>query len=339
MDNLTAGSKLHNLTIIKTILMLCVIAGHSVNFWKGNWFMTVVPAFDSMILCYISDFLNAFHVFAFALASGYLFYYLKIEQGKYEELLPFVKGKVLRLIVPYIFVCIVWVVPIVEYFFRYSLSEIIRRYALGTSPNQLWFLLMLFWVYVIAWPLASVFDKKLLSGAAIVGGLYAVGMVGSRLVPNYFYFWTGCEYVLFFWIGFIMRKMPEFFGRIKWYAWLGGFIIFFVAGEWSDSGVVHSMLEIAVHIFGSVAAFETLNTLAGRVNLDEKGWFLGLNRKSMPMYLFHQQIIYFTIWWLNGKVNPYLNAGLNFVIATAGSIMISTILMRWKITRFLIGEK
>lgn len=340
MDNFTANSKLHKLTFIKTILMLCVIAGHSVNFWTGNWFTTVVPVFDSKFLCYISDFLSSFHVFAFTLVSGYLFYYLKIEQEKYKEFLPFIKGKVLRLIVPYIFVCIVWAIPIAEYFFQYSLGEIIRLYALGTNPNQLWFLLMLFWVYAIAWPLAGgVFDKRPLSGAVIVGGLYAVGIVGSRLVPNYFYFWTGCEYILFFWIGFMMRKLPDFFGRIKWYVWLGGFIIFLVAREWIDGGVVHSLLEIAVHIFGAVAAFETLNALADKENLEEKGWFSGLSSKSMPIYLFHQQIIYFTIFWLNGKVNPYLNAGLNFVIAITGSIMISTILMRWKITRFLIGEK
>ena len=59
----------------------------------------------------------------------------------------------------------------------------------------------------------------------------------------------------------------------------------------------------------------------------------------MPMYLFHQQIIYFTIYWLNGKVNPYLHAGINFVAALVGSFIISSILMRWKVTRFLIGEK
>lgn len=41
----------------------------------------------------------------------------------------------------------------------------------------------------------------------------------------------------------------------------------------------------------------------------------------------------------DGKVNPYLHAGINFVAALVGSFIISSILMRWKVTRFLIGKK
>lgn len=59
----------------------------------------------------------------------------------------------------------------------------------------------------------------------------------------------------------------------------------------------------------------------------------------MAIYLFHQQIIYFTIIWLNGKVNPYLNAIVNFIVALVLSSLISTLLMRFKVTRVLIGEK
>lgn len=57
------------------------------------------------------------------------------------------------------------------------------------------------------------------------------------------------------------------------------------------------------------------------------------------MYLFHQQIIYFVIVALDGKVNPWVNVGMNFIVVVIGSFLISALLMRWKITRFLIGEK
>ena len=282
--------------------------------------------------------MNAFHIFAFALVSGYLFYYLKIEQGKYKEFQPFLIGKIKRLIIPYIFVCVFWVVPVAEYFFHYSIPEVIERYVLGTNPNQLWFLLMLFWVYIIARPLEGVFDRKPIIDTVIVVCLYAVGMVGSRYVPNYFFIWRSCEYVLFFWIGFMIRKLPEVFGKIKWYMWLAGFVVLFILWEKIDSGAIHSLLEIAIHVTGSIAAFECLSTLAEHIDWN-KPWFKNLSSKTMPMYLFHQQIIYFTIYWLNGKVNPYLHAGINFVIALAGSFIISSILMRWKATIFLIGEK
>ena len=57
------------------------------------------------------------------------------------------------------------------------------------------------------------------------------------------------------------------------------------------------------------------------------------------MYLFHQQIIYFSLTILDGVVNPWINAGVNFIVATVGAYIISAILMKWKITRFLVGEK
>ena len=58
----------------------------------------------------------------------------------------------------------------------------------------------------------------------------------------------------------------------------------------------------------------------------------------MPVYLFHQQIIYFAIILLNGKVNPWIHMIANFAIAVTGALIISIILMKWKITRFLLGE-
>lgn len=333
------ASKLHNLTFIKTVLMLCVMVGHSVNFWKGTWFTAITPAYESPVLAYISDFMNAFHIYAFTLVSGYLFYYLKIEQGKYREFKVFLSGKIKRLIVPYIFLCAIWVIPVAEYFFHYSGAEVIKRYVFGTNPNQLWFLLMLFWVYVIAWPLAGVFDKKPVVGGVIVVTLYAVGAVGSRLIPNYFFIWRSCEYVLFFWIGFMMRKLPEVFNQIKWYVWLTVFLVIFVAWETISSGVVHSLLEIGLHVCGSIAAFETFLVLSNCIDWNSKTWFINLSSKTMPMYLFHQQIIYFSILLLNGRVNPYINSLLNLLIALIGSYIFSTVLMKWRVTRFLVGEK
>ena len=191
---------------------------------------------------------------------------------------------------------------------------------------------------MIVWPLAGAFDRKPIIGAVVVVIIYAVGMLSSRFVPNYFYIWTGCEYVPFFWIGFMIRKRPQALLRFKWYVWVIGCIILFISWEIIGSGGLHSLLEIAVHIFESVAAFESLSVLSNRINWN-KDWFKKLSNMTMPVYLFHQQIIYFVIYWFNGLINPFLNAVINLAVALMGSIIISTVLMRWKVTRFLIGEK
>lgn len=104
-------------------------------------------------------------------------------------------------------------------------------------------------------------------------------------------------------------------------------------------GLISMGLSFILHIVGSIMAWSIPQMLANKVNWQKSKVLNMLSSYSMPMYLFHQQIIYFTIMWLNGKVNPWINAGANFVIALAGSFIISWILMHWKSTWFLIGEK
>lgn len=64
--------QLSNVGFIKTILMCMVILGHACDFWTGNWF-TENPVFQSQGLSAFAGWLNSFHIFAFALASGYIF--------------------------------------------------------------------------------------------------------------------------------------------------------------------------------------------------------------------------------------------------------------------------
>lgn len=59
----------------------------------------------------------------------------------------------------------------------------------------------------------------------------------------------------------------------------------------------------------------------------------------MPIYLFHQQVIYVCIFLLNGLINPYIHAALNFIVAMIVSLLISIMTMKFKWTKFLIGEK
>ena len=86
-------------------------------------------------------------------------------------------------------------------------------------------------------------------------------------------------------------------------------------------------------------AFVVLQKMAEKVKWKESKAFNIIAKQSMPIYLFHQQVIYFFIYWLNGVVNPYIHASINFIGAMVVSIIISSILMKFKCTRLLIGEK
>ena len=270
--------------------------------------------------------------------------------GGYSAYVPFLKNKAKRLLIPYVFVMLIWVAPISAYFFNWDLSYLIKKYIFCIDPSQLWFLWMLFGVFAIIWPLKKVFIEKPAYGWVIAIILYGIGIVGRCLISNVFCVWTACQYVPLFYIGMRIREKEErgeklITDKIPWYCWGTADLIIFVGTVIvrQHSGAVWSLMTVGLnfilHIIGAIMAWTALQALANKVNWRESKFFKILSSYSMPMYLFHQQVIYFTIIWLNGRVNPWINAGVNFVVALIVSFLISSVLMRWKATRFLIGEK
>lgn len=341
-------NNLENCRFVKTVLMFLVILGHACAFWSGHWF-TENPAIHSSGLNILYAWVNSFHIYAFALVSGYIFTF-KVMRGGYCEYLPFLCNKAKRLLVPYVFVTIIWVAPISAYFFNWDLGYVVKKYLFAIDPSQLWFLWMLFGVFVITWPMRKVLIDKPVVGWLISIVFYGIGIVGKRIFPNIFCFWTTCQYVLFFFIGMRIRvkegkKEKLIAESIPWYLWITVDLVIF-AGTIiveRNSGTVWSLIAIGLnlilHMVGAIMAWTFLQALANKLNWKDNRVFNMLPSYSMPMYLFHQQIIYFTIIWLNGRVNPWINAGVNFVVAILGSFLISSILMHWRGTRFLIGEK
>ena len=339
---------LNNCKFLKTILMLLVILGHACSFWTGSWF-TENPLLQSQGLSLISTWIGSFHIYAFALVSGYIFVY-KIRTGGYSRYLPFLQNKAKRLLVPYAFAMLIWVAPISEYFFRWDWMYLIKKYIFCINPSQLWFLWMLFGVFVIVWPLRRVMIDKPLAGWAIAIALYGLGVVGGKAVPNVFCIWTACQYITFFFIGMRIRVKSEKQERlitetVPWYGWIIADVVLFVGTTFAErqKGFVWSVTTVGMsfllHIVGAIMAWTVLQALAVHIHWQESRVFKTLATYSMPMYLFHQQIIYFSIAAFNGIINPWLHAGVNFVMAIVGSFIISAFLMRWKVTRFLVGEK
>ena len=339
---------LTNCNLIKTILMLLVILGHSCIFWTGTWFVEN-PMIDSKGLSFLSSWLSSFHIYAFALVSGYIFAF-KILKGGYSHYGVFLKNKAKRLLVPYVFVMLIWVAPISAYYFKWNSLYLFKKYILCISPSQLWFLWMLFIVFAIVWPLRNVMIEKPVSGWVISIAFYGIGSVGGHIIPNVFCTWTACQYVVFFFIGMRIRVKSEKRKRliteaVPWFCWVIVELLLFVGNRLigQQSGFIWSIILTAtaflLHVVGALMAWTSLQAVASKVHWQENKIFKTLAAYAMPMYLFHQQIIYFTITALNGVVNPWINAGVNFVAAIAGSLIISTLLMRWKVTRFLVGEK
>ncbi len=338
-------TELSNCDFVKVVLMLLVVVYHSILYWKGNWF-DCSPAFSAGGFYIVAEWLNSFHIYAFTLVSGYIFYYLKCEKGKYNKFLPFVINKVKRLLIPYAFVALVWVIPFAVYYFDYSVSDIIIRYGFGVSPNQLWFLLMLFWVFVIFYPLSEFFQKNNIIGIVILIAFYGIGIIAEALLPNIFQIFRACSYIPVFWFGFKVRQYGSLYLRkIPMLVWIIVDVVLFTLYCVISrmDGIIFTLVNYGInfllHIVGALMSFVILQELANYVRWENSKLFNFFSKNSMSVYLLHQQVVYVLISLLNGMINPYIHAGINFVGAMVTSLLIATLLMKFKYTRFLIGEK
>lgn len=142
---------LENCNFIKVMLMILVVLYHSMALYMNSGWFNQTPMQDSIYLNWIARWLNTFHIYTFTFVSGYIFSCLRYEMGRYREFKSFFIGKVRRLLIPYAFASVIWVAPWNYFFFNTDIKDTIKKYVLGVSPSQLWFLLMLFIVFIIAY--------------------------------------------------------------------------------------------------------------------------------------------------------------------------------------------
>ena len=337
-------ASIENCAFVKTILMVLVVLYHSCLFWSGSWLQNQQVKIEAKEIGIFAYWLNSFHIYGFTLVSGYLFYYLKNEVGKYKKYKEFLIRKFQRLIIPYYFTAIVWVIPFSILILSYSGDEVIQKFGLGINPSQLWFLWMLFGVFAIAWPMSQWIKTDYI--ALIISVIsWGIGLIGPRFGSNIFCIWNVFTYLPYFVLGMKMREKEHIWKKYNCFVLamlnIGLFLLWrYLLG---NGGIFFKILtlisEYAMHVIGAVAVFMILQWIADKVDWKNKKLCNLLSKYSMPIYLFHQQIIYITIVWLNGKVNPYLNVTINFIVALSGSIIISGILMRFRVTNFLLGQK
>lgn len=156
--------------------------------------------------------------------------------------------------------------------------------------------------------------------------------------------------MLFFFIGMRIRIKEEngeklITKQIPLYFWIIlDLLMFIISINMKDNtstfvGIAHSIINILLHIVGVIMAWQSLQYIATLIPYHKSRFFMTVATCSIPIYLFHQQLIYFTIIKFNGRLLPWLHVVINFFFALTFSLLISKVLMRWHVTRLLIGEK
>ena len=336
-------SRLDYLDFAKLCLMFIVILSHSIKVANDDWFhlgITGIPA-----LKYLSDWFTSFHVQSFTMISGYLFYFLFIEKSKYADLKQFVRNKFDRLLVPCIFVLCCWIIPINSVLFHMGKKEIIHCFLLLENPSQLWFLVMLFGVFLVARCAGRFPERHPVIWISVVTVSYFAGTVSGKFIPDIFQIWTILQYLIFFYLGFYYRGYIEKYGMEKyWWGLLTADIAVFLILKSIpvQAGLgVYAALRLAVgfilKITGCLMAFTCLGKLGKAVYVPGGKLTFFVNR-SMVIYLVHNQFNFLTVNLLYKSLPVWALILVSFAVTVVCSTLLSSVLLHFKLTRKLVGE-
>lgn len=339
---ITKDKELNNCTFVKMVLMILVVAGHCTELWTGSWY-GITPVFTNKLFGAFTLWLNNIHTYCFVLVSGYLFYYVKYERGGYQRYLPFIKNKIDRLMVPYIFVGFIWVMPVAAILYEYSFCDIFENFILGIKPGQLWFLLALFNIFVIFFPISD-FCKTHFRASAI--GMLTLYVISELFAGELLYFqiYRVLRYILIFWIGFILREYKHDY-LYKFPVWLyliidiGIFVLSrIVSFEAPLIGELASFaFSLVLRVLGALMAFLVLQKVADRISNGRL--VVCLEKNSMIIFLFHMQIVLIINSLLNGVLPTVLHVSLSFVLSMTIPLCIGKVLRKSAMCRKMVGEK
>ena len=320
--------------------MLSVVLCHCCAFFGGNWFNVLKLNHIVSPLSLISSWLGTFHVSCFTLISGYIYYHVRYEKTGYSTVWIFIKKKAIRLLLPYIAVCMVWILPINIIFYEPSFNTLITNFALGVSPSQNWFLLMLFFVSVISYFVSDYFIKHKAFSVIALLCFFIVGVLGGKYLTNYFQIYTAFRYILFFWIGVFMRHFHlKFHSKYTIFAGcamvLMNMILFYLYQ--SDFCTKYTyLITYLCNIWGTIGIFVILQNIASNINCNE-GFLHYFKKYNFQIYLFHQQIIYIVLWLLYDEISPYVLVIISFILSTSIACMMGQILKKYRFTKLLFG--
>jgi len=335
---------MYNVNFARTVLIILVVIFHSCLFWAGDWIFDDI-VIHSPMLGIMANWIGTYHTQALTAVSGFTYEYITEKRGGYfwSELL---NKKIRRLLIPFIVVSLLWILPLTSFFIEIDSEYIVNKFVQGKSPAQLWFLLMLFDVFMLFFPLRKLLDKSR-TFYIVFPLLYIAAEYFGNASNNYFQFFTALKYLSFFALGHLVYRCRDFLftnGKCKFnqpqVLWLLAIIhVIAYIVYLQDIPRTKTLLMLYLNFGGCFTAMAILLYLGEKVNPKNKLLAI-LNKNSFALYLFHQQIIYYTLFYLNGQIYPVLHAFINFVVSFVLSLAISIAIRKNRFVRvYLLGEK
>lgn len=326
--------KNHSIEYLRVLAILSVVVGHSCIIYDYSW-TTYVADYDSYFFRTLKSIINLYQMPLFFAISGFLFY----NTVQHTSLLLLIKKKFVRLIIPFLFVSVFWLVPI-RYIANYPPynNNIWEGYRslLSFDVGHLWFLPTLFLIFIISFCIIrlNIFEysfsnkKKLLISFLFIAILIIIVYLNgfsSIAIINYVVSWLPS-----FFIGYLIAFNNYYFESIqnqKTFSVISLFILIILFKI--SSIVLHYNLNHLISICIIILLF--LCSPNKRIKFIEC-----VDKNSLGIYLFHSPVIYILYDNLS-FLHPFILVPLNFITSIAISLLLIFLIRKFNM-RKLIGE-
>ena len=311
---------------IRAIAIIIVVFGHSIILYSPSWGMynTVNKVYLFEILKQI---INVVQMPIFFSLSGYLFYKTI---SKDNNFLNFLKLKFNRLILPFIFTAIFWMIPmkkIINYsnYNDIGMFEILKLVLTGKDAGHLWYLPTLFLIFLIMYFLCLFLKKRsFFEDLLIFILLLLISIISNNLNTN-IYISSALFYSIYFYFGFCLFKYEDYIMNInkKRISLLLVFLMFipiFINNLYLNY-IITMIIILSLYII-----------VPNKTNK----YISSISKNSFGIYLFHSPLVYITYSYF-ANANPLIVVFINFVIFGSLAFLITELLRKIKLKIF-IGE-
>lgn len=322
---------------IRALAILIVVLGHSIILYSSAWdlYQTTVsiPFLDGL-----KQMINFVQMPLFFSLSGYLFVF---SHRKKRGILPLVKSKCKRLLIPYLGIGLLYMLPIrlaIGYagYQGIRFTDLVWKFLNASDVGHLWFLPSLFLIFLLSEILLSIADRiPVLKRFPELVLLVAGGMLyleGYRIGLGYGPLLSALNYLMWFALGCCLNVYQAYiqkiyrFHLIKWGLLLLNLLLLIYAFITPSLRVLISLGLRGLFVINAYGAMprKTCN-LVQRVD-----------RNSFGIYLFHSPLIYIVFATIP-NAHPAIVVGINFVIFGAAAFGLTELIRKTKL-RVLIGE-
>ena len=205
---------------VRAIAVLLVILGHCsyyaimTDYGGVDYEINANQTLSGHLIGLITAILYSFHMPLFVALSGCM-YSLSVVNNRMRSFRPFVKKKIERLIVPFLFVALIWSIPLkyASGYWEGSVSDVISQIFIGqflmygNYNSHLWFLLAIFNIFLLAFVIEKYNLRR--KPIAFFCALLIVSVLGQWVSAHGYHLLgitQAMTYLIWFYAGFYFER-------------------------------------------------------------------------------------------------------------------------------------